>query len=630
MKKQHSTKLAVFMALNLFLIGGLIIINQHQPIFDLRADDPLDCDDYFSQINAYTSIYEINEDLYSGSVSGVYKTWGTVTSVFTNSSGDFNFYIQSTDAAHQISGIHIYQSSLKTIAVGNVVTITGKPELYNNLPEFINPTIVVDRTTNPSPVIPFVTDASFWRNTTNSNSEEFLSAQAMGSRQVKVENATLNYVSSGNATLNLDGVNIPLYYASIEKTAAINSKVSTLSGQVVTVTGHLHSYIRNGVAKVQLLIREASEIKGTITVTDTLVLNDNNNSSVGSYSTGNYGEQFISSYEYAYYRAVNASGNLISLLPYVGTLSDGSAPGAFYNISSLDEITSIKINYYTNLSSGAAPTLSFGLTPLTMTTNTLPLSVTSTSQTFANINAAYFRVETFSAKLTIVSIEINTTQTQDSPSFTYLETGDKRINPVVYSGPLTEGATVTVPMDGYFNGSYFHVTESKIFTYYSFDYVEDNPTLAPYASYTDPSEIAAYYVAFKTWPANYVVKSNYNDARDVFGEEARCVSTYSRTDGYATAVPYQTGNNGVPLYHELDVDLDGTYSANSRGVGRVVVWEYGFDALNYDQSPVAVYTDDHYATFQEYLNTGSYGTRFNAEMTYSSYIWGNTSTHLIY
>ena len=108
------------------------------------------------------------------------------------------------------------------------------------------------------------------------------------------------------------------------------------------------------------------------------------------------------------------------------------------------------------------------------------------------------------------------------------------------------------------------------------------------------------------------------------------MSTYSRTDGYALSVPYQSGSEGTPLYHELDVALDSTYSDNRRGVGRVVVWEYGFDAsrgaIGYDSAPVAVYTDDHYATFQEYLNTGVYGTRFNSEMQRTIYIWGAAET----
>ena len=76
--------------------------------------------------------------------------------------------------------------------------------------------------------------------------------------------------------------------------------------------------------------------------------------------------------------------------------------------------------------------------------------------------------------------------------------------------------------------------------------------------------------------------------------------------------------------------MDESYSSNSRGVGRVVGWQYGFDdakgATNYDDAPVCVYTDDHYATFLEYLNAGSFGVRFNAEMLRTPYVWGVSQT----
>ena len=43
---------------------------------------------------------------------------------------------------------------------------------------------------------------------------------------------------------------------------------------------------------------------------------------------------------------------------------------------------------------------------------------------------------------------------------------------------------------------------------------------------------------------------------------------------------------------------------------------------------VIVYTDDHYATFQEYNNYGSFGTRFNAERSVTSYKWSKPTTLL--
>ena len=629
MDKKLINKLLVVASLNLFLIGGFLLNKTKADNFNPRANNPLDCADYFAESNNYSSIYEINQDLIAGTASGEYKTWGTVTNTFSNPGGNFNFYIQSTDQFHRTSGIHIYQSNRSDIQVGNIVTISGPVVFYNHLPEFVNPTIVVDQANNPYPVEPYITTSAFWRNGNDANSSEFKNAETMGSRQLQINQGLLTYISSGNATITLEDVIIPLYFSNITNTSLINNKVSSLDGQIVNVTGHLHCFI-SGTTKMQLLIRNPNEIIGTETVPSNLTLSSTNGFDVGSYSTGNYGNNYIDSYEYEYYRAIRSSGNLMTLLPNLGSTSDGSAPGAFYNISSLDEISSLKITYYTNLSSGASPTISFGTTPVNMVTSSLPLSSTATSQTFSSLAGAYFKVQTSEARLTIVKIELTTSQTGTTPSFSYSGTNNVRINPVTYQNALYEGAQISVPSQGYYDGINFIQTGEKIYTYYSYQYIAQYPALADLASYTDPSEIAAYYTAFKTWPANYVIKSNYFNAYNLFGNDARCVSTYDRTDGYATAIPYQIGGSGKPSYHELDVALETSYSSNNRGVGRVVCWQYGFDASGYDSNPVAVYTDDHYATFQEYLNTGVYGTRFNAEMNLTPFLWGaNTTVNLI-
>ena len=68
------------------------------------------------------------------------------------------------------------------------------------------------------------------------------------------------------------------------------------------------------------------------------------------------------------------------------------------------------------------------------------------------------------------------------------------------------------------------------------------------------------------------------------------------------------------------------YSPNSRSVGRLVVFTNGFDSDGYSNSPVIVYTDDHYATFKEYNNAGEFLERFNAEINPTSYYWNNIKT----
>ncbi len=58
-------------------------------------------------------------------------------------------------------------------------------------------------------------------------------------------------------------------------------------------------------------------------------------------------------------------------------------------------------------------------------------------------------------------------------------------------------------------------------------------------------------------------------------------------------------------------------------MGRIVVWEAGFTGTNYDDSPVCTYTDDHYATWLEYYNNGTFSKRFNGDGYYSAYSYSS-------
>ena len=171
----------------------------------------------------------------------------------------------------------------------------------------------------------------------------------------------------------------------------------------------------------------------------------------------------------------------------------------------------------------------------------------------------------------------------------------------------------------------YEIIETKTYTYFTYEDVVKDPSLVELAAYIEPIDVANYFIAFGTYPANYVYKKQFDTAKATFGSYTRCVSDYSRTDGYARSVPCAF-KNGKPHYYECDIALEKSYSRSNRGVGRLVVWEYGFDAKGYDDAPVAVYTDDHYASFTEYLNNGSWGERFNAEMNVTAYIHGVLET----
>ena len=156
------------------------------------------------------------------------------------------------------------------------------------------------------------------------------------------------------------------------------------------------------------------------------------------------------------------------------------------------------------------------------------------------------------------------------------------------------------------------------------------------ATITSPVDVCNYFEAFGCAPANYGSKSSFSlkdgktlpsvsEVDELFGSDARTISKYSRTTGYATSVPYY---GSIPTYYELDIDTNGYYRTSSRQSGRIVAWATGFEGSDYGYGSqvVCTYTDDHYATFKEYNNYGGFLSRFNVERLISGSIRGNPTT----
>ena len=653
MKKKYAVSVLSVFALTLGLMTLMSNVNFNKLKTFGNAYDEINCDYYFDPNNGYTSIYEIVENLNYGDTTSSYKTWGTVTRVFSGSSYSNpypNFYIQSTDKYHNVAGVLIYNCPV-SVSIGNVITISGTPILYNNLPEFLNPSsgdITIDFLTNKSPVQPFETPSSFWQNGTDFNSSEFLNAASMGTRLVTIKNVNLYFVGYGNnnyALFDNDATMVPFYYPLLTNTNEIHDRIYAcqyeLTHKSYNVTGVLQSFINASQtsASLQLLIRDVNDIVESTSGGEggelddySLTIDSSNFSSSNSYNTGNYGATSVSSYAFEYYRTVKSyDGSFITLLPYLETYGEGTEPGAIYNTSPIVGINEIKITYKTASNSGIAPSLLYGLNGFEETYD-LPLSNFDKTETIAVGSANYFKIQTSQITVSIISIEVSYSNSSSSAtSFTYSKSGsgDYRLNPMSFSGSLYEGVSVVVPWKITRTGNTYTINKTKTFRYYSFSYIYANPSLVNLASYTDPLEVAAFYTIFKTKPANYVSSSEYWDAYDIFGDNTRCVSWYERTDGYATAIPYKAYGS-KPSYYEFDIATSSSYSSNNRGVGRVVAWEYGFDPLKgatgYDSSPVSIYTDDHYFTFQEYMNDGTFGQRFNGTNKYTSYIWGVSTT----
>lgn len=342
----------------------------------------------------------------------------------------------------------------------------------------------------------------------------------------------------------------------------------------------------------------------------------------GSYNTGNFNEIKYNNISFGIYRGVKSKYNnkdlLIKLLPGPTTFPLGAIDGSFYNIGKIEGVRRITISYFTSDSYGESPSVSYGNNLHTEEIKSFKNSKTLTTVDIDIPSSSFIKIQSGDNELSIASMTIyygdtfKVTEVEDD-----LNDGLYRINPITYEGKLESGVSyVDVPTYIKKNGSSYEVLDTKRYTYYSFDYVKENEEYIDDATMTKPEDVAAYYAAFEEFPVNYVFKNEYKSAYKYFENDTRCVSQYSRADGYVTSVP--ANQNGDFIYYEFDLVADYKYSSSSRGVYRLVSFKNGFKSEGYDSSPIAVFTDDHYGLFAEYLNYGSsFGERFESELTYN-------------
>ena len=340
---------------------------------------------------------------------------------------------------------------------------------------------------------------------------------------------------------------------------------------------------------------------------------DNTYSSVFSfrYTTGNYSNQYdafdysvnILDIDFQYYRAVKApDGYLIKMLDLDAALTfSNQLGGALMNVSEINHLANIEITYYNESSSTSGGYVRFGKNLTCAYGYELTYSESDITLSFNIPESKYFRIETNGANLIIKSIKLGIAQGNVvDDGYGYYTKQEYRINPIKFSGELQSGVSyVDVPtsISVNKNSSTYIVNETKRLTYYDYDYVTSNNLEPSEVSIIDPLEVALYYAAFNKAPVNYNESGSSNHS--YFGDYARRISSeYSRTDGYVNALSGITPTDG---YIELDIGVNGNYAIRSRGVGRIVVFYSGSTSLGYDNSPLLVYTDDHYATFREFL-----------------------------
>ena len=417
-------------------------------------------------------------------------------------------------------------------------------------------------------------------------------------------------------------------------------------GEWVTLEGVMKKYVKGSTVTVEMF--EPTVIK--IETTDPDIGDNGGNSGddtlslttlsfasgfggkyISEYDTGNYAYYKVDGVTFEFYRAYKPSSAsyLFELLPYISSATDGTVRGSLYNTTPIYGIRTITLTYKTS----ATATLYTGDDRVaSMTAHTLPQTSSYQTKTLTIDDDNFFKLDSGSANLYVKALSVG--YTNETRSYNAAKkssgTGDIRLNAVTYSGTLVAGrSAVSVPVKITYDGGSYQIAQTKTYTYYTLEYVEANPEFADEAAMLTPADVAAYYAAFQEFPANYAAKNfdegnAFSEVKAVFGDDTRYVSEYNRTDGYATAVPYR---GSAPTYYEFDIALNASYwEEGERGVGRVVSWGGGWNGTGYDSAPVSVYTDDHYATFQEYLNTGEFGERFDAEQNLTFTQWSAPTT----
>lgn len=583
--------------------------------------------------NTYTSIYDIVQSWRQNHLlEENIKTWGIVSRVFKNLVGNQCFYLQSENENHEHSAILVnnYSGSVN-IQKGNVITLEGIMKFEDNtlsLTEHQN--LHVDYEVSLDSLEPYEITKEYLA------SLELDEVKKQGHRYVSLSHVSIDYQTQNSIYANMDTEPIEI----VVENSSVASKVHTALSQIldndfINLWGVL-KYGSEENSSLQFAIASTEDIENPYQNASQIVLDSNVSSATSNrYSTGNYGYFTYQNYTFDYYRTTYS--NYDSYFLKMFSLSYRNALGGMLsNYDAIPNILSIEVSYYVEKIGNKNPKLYYGsdnqlhdYKEMSQSLKTIQFVVDFK----ANDNIQYFRFETGDATLYLNSMTIRYLNQSEANERTYASSGEGlyRINPSYYTGNLKEGASFTLPVETEKVGNSYQVISEKTYYYYSYSYLESHPELVDLGTYTDPIDVANYFNAFHTYPANYVSKSEYSSAKSIFGTDTRIWSYYERTDGYATVVPYRNGKDGVPRYYELDIDLDGSYSNSSRGVGRLVVWLDGWDVDSYDSNPVSVYTDDHYATFQEYYNNGNFSYRFNAitssrRSNFTNYIWGAPTT----
>ena len=603
---------------------GTLFLTQRAKI-SLSAGDAYSC----ALPSGYVEIADVLEEIAeltpgNGTSYGTYKSSSyKVRGTITRKAGAAAYLQRVNQVTHELDAVCLYGvGSLTDLTEGAVVDIYN-PTLVNyyGTPELKDFTYEVAYAVNPTGYEPLVYEsaAEYLASAFTNTHDDPLFAY---SRLVRVNHLKMaSSITAGNVSkdsYSIRGFSISSEDGNVSFSASINAGVASQTNAIKsTLNGYYQNgttfdavgvlYYENSTQVLRLVSTSDLHERGSVTPepeTETWRLNSSNFDDYGSYSTGNFGSTSLGGMALQYYRIASSSGYCFKLLPE----PKGSYPSTLYNTSSIGEIVSLSVTY----SSSSSWAIRYGKESLSSSISIPSSGGYKTTYEISLDNARFFALESSGSTVQISSVELEYIPGSTTYRGPEEEMGTfYRLPATVYSGSLTAGSSsINVPTSYQRSGNTYVVTATKRYTYYSLSYVKNHSSVASAAAMTSKEDVANYYIAFGEFPANYVTKSSssYSTASSLFDEDLRLVSTYSRTDGYAGSVPYR---GYKPSYHELDIALDDSYSTSSRGVGRLVIWEDGFSC--YESAPVAVYTDDHYFSFREYLNDGTFGPRFDAE-----------------
>lgn len=621
-----------------------VLIRHASDIEEIVEEKTID----YLYVSTDKSFYYMDEITMSDFTATVYYTDGT--SSIVNNAYITNTVDTSTIGQHVIEFAYEHDGNTYTDSMNIIVTnaigsikVEDPVQLYTFNEEFIAPAVYGKSATYE---VEITGDVEFTGFDSNQHYDYNGTVYASYTNSVGRELTTsydylVTEVHSLTAINNKTEFNIneafdnPTVYAifsnDLSKQVDVSNRV-TFSGFDSSSAGYVEVYISLGNYQTSYEVEIINDVPVELYEYDVSV------SISGSYDTGSYGR----SGDFEYYRAVKTSGYICKIIPL--TRQSGCEEpigGALYNINPIKDIDHITFTYKTSGSGVKSPKLYCGEnnyddSEFVLTTSIIDKEVTVDLST-KQVN--YFKFDSGDSTLFLQSVTAYYSGANTSHGSSFVNhttgTGEYRIAPTTYSGTLIDGVSyVDVPTS--FDTSTCTVLSTKRYTYYSYEYVYEHPEVISSATMTSPADVCNYFEAFGCAPANYGSKSSLSlkdgktlpsvsEVDELFGSDARCISKYSRTGGYATSVPYY---GSTPTYYELDIDTNGYYRTSSRQVGRIVAWATGFTGSDYGYGSqvVCTYTDDHYSTFKEYNNYGGFLARFNTERSVMGAVRGNPTT----